>query len=190
MFVLDSSGSIGIDNWLKVLNFTKSVAGDFQLGADAVQIGVITYGNRARTQFYLNTYSSGQNISNAIDNIRWLDQNTNTSGGIRLMYTDLFNQRNGDRPSAPNIGIVITDGVSTFDANLTIPEADTARSRGIIMFAIGIGEEISQDELNGIGNRPSRQFVFNAENFDALIAIREQVVVAACQAASGKTCMK
>ena len=173
---------------MKVLDFTKSVATGFQLGSDSVQIGVVTYGNKAHIQFYLNTYENSQTITNAIDNINWLQENTNTSGGIRLMYRDLFNNTNGDRPSAPNIGIVITDGESTYDANLTIPEADEARSKKIKMFAIGIGDNtsISIDELRGIGDKPSNQFVFEAANFDALTAIREEVVVAACKAATGK----
>ena len=171
---------------MKVLDFTKSVATGFQLGSDSVQIGVVTYSNYAHIQFYLNTSDNSQDIRNAIDNIRYQAHGTNTSGGIRLMYRDLFNNTNGDRPTAPNIGIVITDGKSREDANLTIPEADKARSRNIKMFAIGIGDSISIDELRGIGDKPSDQFVFKAANFDALTAIREEVVVAACKAATGK----
>ena len=188
VFVLDSSGSIGLDNWMKVLNFTKSVASGFQLGSDSVQIGVITYANKARIQFYLNTYNNSQNIMSAIDSNPWKDEKTNTSGGIRLMYRDVFTKEKGDRPGATNIGIVITDGESNVDAHLTIPEADNARLRNIKMFAIGIGDNnsISIDELRGIGDKPSNQFVFEAANFDALTAIREEVVVAACKAATGK----
>ena len=188
VFVLDSSGSIGRENWIKVLNFTKSVASSFQLGSDSVQIGVITYANKAQIQFYLNTYDNSQNITSAIDSNTWKDEKTNTSGGIRLMYKDVFTKENGDRPIAANIGIVITDGASNVDANLTIPEADNARSRNIKMFAIGIGDNtsISIDELRGIGDKPSNQFVFEATNFDALTAIREEVVIAACKAATGK----
>ena len=102
------------------------------------------------------------------------------------MYRDLFNNTNGDRPGATNIGIVITDGESNVDAHLTIPEADNARLSNIKMFAIGIGDSISIDELRGIGDKPSDHFVFEAANFDALTAIREEVVVAACKAATGK----
>ena len=92
----------------------------------------------------------------------------------------------GAREDVPWIGIVITDGEANVDENETIPEAERARDAGIVMFALGIGDEVSQNELIGIANTPSSDFVFNADNFDALPAILDQVVVAACQVSVGK----
>ena len=42
---------------------------------------------------------------------------TNTSGGIRVMRRDVFSS-GGDRWDAPNIGFIITDGVSNRDSHL------------------------------------------------------------------------
>ena len=42
---------------------------------------------------------------------------TNTSGGIRVMRRDIFSS-GGDRWDAPNIGFIITDGVSNRDSHL------------------------------------------------------------------------
>ena len=92
----------------------------------------------------------------------------------------------GARANAPRLGIVITDGESTFDKNLTIPEADIAKSKGITMFAIGIGQGTSQDELRGIASKPSEQFVFNAVSFEALGAIKQGVVSTACGVVAGQ----
>ena len=46
------------------------------------------------------------------------------------MYQTMFTGPNGDRYNIPNIGVVITDGESNRDQNLTIPEANEARKRG------------------------------------------------------------
>ena len=54
VFALDSSGSIGIENWQKVLNFTKSIAGGFDIGPENVQIGVNYYSNAVSLAFHLN----------------------------------------------------------------------------------------------------------------------------------------
>ena len=95
VFSLDSSGSIGIENWRKVLNFTKSVAQAFTLGPNSVQVGVNYYGNRASVAFHLNDHNNTNDVLNSIDAIPWKDQNTNTSGGIRSMYRDMFTQERG-----------------------------------------------------------------------------------------------
>ncbi len=41
----------------------------------------------------------------------------------------------------------MTDGESLVDAELTIPEADAARAAGIILFAMGIGPNLKDVEL-------------------------------------------
>ena len=90
VFVLDSSGSIGLADWDRVLNFTKSIVSDFVIGSNNVHIGVNYYGNSAILAFNLDTYDTEADVMDAIDGIPWLDQNTNTSGGIRLMHRDMF----------------------------------------------------------------------------------------------------
>lgn len=54
----------------------------------------------------------------------------------------MFLQEKGDRPNVPNIGIVITDGESNRDPERTIPTANSAKDKGIILFSIGIGDQV------------------------------------------------
>ena len=84
------------------------------------------------------SFDNTSSVFDAIDAIPWLDQNTNTSGAIRFMHDTMFTAANGARDGVPWLGIVITDGVSTYDVNLTIPEADVAKNKDIVMFAIGL----------------------------------------------------
>ena len=131
VLVLDSSGSVGMDNWFKVLDFSKSLVKSFPiLGLNGVQFGVVSYGNRATVQFHLNSFATHRELYRAIELIPWKDQETNTSGGLRTMNELMFVKERGDREGVPNIGIVLTDGVSNRDENLTIPEADKARQNG------------------------------------------------------------
>lgn len=93
----------------------------------------------------------------------------------------MFATEHGDRPRAPNVGIIITDGVSSenYGANLTIPFAEEARRRGIILFAIGIGDQISMKELHGIAGNESN--VMLATDFDALSTIKTAIVSKTCE---------
>ena len=185
---MDSSTSLSLKaNWIKVLNFTKSVISGLVIGPLKVQVGLNIFTDDAQLVFHLNTYSDKSTLLASInpDAIPWKLGNTNTAAGIRMMYRDMFTSQRGDRANVPNIAILITDGESTIDPEQTVPEANNARQKGITVFAIGIALK-SQTELEAIGNKPSEEYVFNADNVDALEAIRRKVLDAACKAAVGK----
>lgn len=74
VFVLDSSGSIGQDNWLRVLNFTKTVVSGLEVGPFDIRVGCVSYGTRSTVHFYLDTHDNKQDILDAIDMIPWKDQ--------------------------------------------------------------------------------------------------------------------
>jgi collagen type VI alpha len=44
-----------------------------------------------------------------------------------------------DRPDAPNIAVVVTDGISNINSRRTITEAINARAKNIHIYSIGIG---------------------------------------------------
>ena len=186
VFLVDSSGSIQRNNWQIILDFMKNIVRDFTIGPNNVRIGVAIFGNDVQPMFQLNTYSSQFEILNAIDRIPFLDQTTNTPAAIRYMRTAMFTPQNGDRPSAPNSVIIITDGVPRVptDVNearrLTLQEANLARSQGINIFTIGIGPELTRDFLVQIANQPSNQYVFQVNQVRELESILNQVSSAAC----------
>ena len=185
VFVMDSSGSVGEDNWKLVLEFVQNVVESLDIGSHSTRVGAITYGNRATPNFYLNTSYNKTIINATLDQIRWKDQETNTSGGIKFMSEHMFTRENGDRSSAPNVGIVITDGASNRDANLTIPYAKEAQAKGITMFAIGIGDQVKTEELEGIATNVS--MVYQVGDFDMLNTINSKLVSAACDIPVGKS---
>ena len=43
VFVIDSSGSIGVFQFQQALNFTANLVSEFRIGKDFTRIGVITY---------------------------------------------------------------------------------------------------------------------------------------------------
>ncbi len=186
IFLVDSSGSIQRNNWQIILDFMKNIVRDFTIGPSNVRIGVATFGNDVQPIFQLNSYTSQYEILNAIDRIPFLDQTTNTAAAIRYMRTVMFTQRNGDRPFAPNSVIIITDGVPRvpFDVNqarqVTLQEANLAKSQGINIFAIGIGPELTRDFLVQMANPPGDQYVFQVSQVRQLETILNQVSSAAC----------
>lgn len=109
-----------------------------------MQIGIVTFGNKAYPQFQLNTYETKDEILSAIDDVEWKNENTNTSGAIRYMCDVAYTVANGDRPESRNIAFIMTDGKSSVDyeGEQTIPNARAAREKGVSIFAIGVGDQV------------------------------------------------
>ena len=177
VFVLDSSGSIRDqnvddqpDNYDLMLQFMANIVDDLDIGAAATQVGLVRFSDRGELLFRLGEYNTKQALREQILATSYVGSNTNTSGGLYVMYTEAFNAANGDRASFPNVAVVITDGFSTFDNDTTIPNAVIARNRGIQIFSVGITNNINLNELRQMSSQPQLENVnyFVSENFATL----------------------
>ena len=75
------------------------------------------FSNKGETVFMLNKYEDKKSMTDAINNIPYVDGKTNTADGIRIMHKELFTFKNGDRSDVQNIAIVMTDGDSTVNVS-------------------------------------------------------------------------
>ena len=93
-FVVDSSGSIktsdfgqdqtGGPNFAKMKTFMKNLVNALHsLENHKVGVAAISYSNVAQVMFNL-TYDKNETLK-AVDDIEFFNQNTNTSGALRLM---------------------------------------------------------------------------------------------------------
>jgi len=182
VFVVDSSGSIGKENWHHVLDFINEVIDKVGVGPQATHVGFLTYGNRAHGIFHLNNFTDPAQMKAAVSAAKFLDENTNTSGGIATATNIEFTKENGDREKAPNIMVVITDGVSTYDNVTTIPNAVAAKNKGIIVVSIGVGNLTSQAELEGIASpgKDGKPIVLQVKAYDALDLVNTRLANVAC----------
>ena len=96
-----------------------------------------------------------------------------------LKFIQTLFYRKGDRSDAPNVAIVITDGVSNINSRRTIPEAEESRDVGIHIYAVGIGLTDTR-ELNGIASEPASENAFAVNNFDQLSGLGEKIFTASC----------
>ena len=99
-------------------------------------------GNKAYLQFYLPNYTDTQSLERAIRRIHYCDENTNTTGGLQVARTELFNAANGDRSDVLNVIVLITDGNPTWDVDLLPGEVQLIRSLGIRIVGVGVTSEV------------------------------------------------
>ena len=101
-----------------------------------------TAGNQAYLQFYLSNFTDRASLLNAVRRIPYCDENTNTTGGLRLTRTEIFKAANGDHPDVPNVIVLITDGNPTREADILGDEARLIKSLGITIVGVGVTNEV------------------------------------------------
>ncbi|XP_067663881.1 collagen alpha-3(VI) chain-like [Haliotis asinina] len=180
VFLLDSSGSVKTHNFKRMLSFMKNFLSTASIDDGKVRVGVAIFNSRATIKFHLNKYKTKKALFRAIDKIKYRGGRTNTFAGLRLLRSQMFKRRRGDRRGAKNVALVVTDGLSNVKSKRTIPEAKAVRRAGIHIFAIGIGLTKTA-ELDGIASRPAAENRFTVRNFKKLKGLRDRVFTSVCQ---------
>ena len=202
VFVVDSSGSIckgdgqtpqNCRNWEFILAFMNSIVDELTIGEYNTRVGVVQFGNQGFSKFYLNSHYNKEDVMNEISTLPFLDQYTNTSGGIRVAMIEQYISSRGERNDKENVMILITDGESTFDNDRTISDAEAARKAGVKILSIGVTRRISVTEVKGISSEPQQENVtyWLVNDFDNLQDIVQALVQQTCTVvSSGKYDLK
>lgn len=177
-FVLDSSGSIGEDNWELVKSYVREVTATVGVEGDQ-RVAIITYGDFGSV---ITGFTNNQgSLSSIINNLVFLDDSTNTADGLcRLLSLNW-------RSNVLRIAIVMTDGKSNRNSPAcgNTSSAVEAIHNGImpaITFSvIGVTGNVDQDELEAIATSNGLIYHLNSlQNTEALDNIREQQTYVIC----------
>jgi len=95
-------------------------------------------------QFHLNQFTNVQSLVNAVRQIQYCRGNTNTTGGLRLARTEIFNAANGDRSGVPNVLVLITDGNPTREVDQLDEEVRRIKRLGVTIVGVGVTNRVSQ----------------------------------------------
>ncbi|KAF4015775.1 hypothetical protein G4228_007371 [Cervus hanglu yarkandensis] len=176
VFLIDGSGSISSWDFNKMLNFVKAMMSQFQRPSS--QFSLVQFSTKTTQHFTFKDFATSSDPLSLLNSVRQMRGWTFTASAIRLVTDRLFSAAYGARKDASKILIVITDGEKTekLDYKDVIPQAEAA---GIIRYAIGVGSAFrytnTLQELIDIASTPSKEHVFQVENFDALRDIQKQL---------------
>ncbi|KAG2393293.1 hypothetical protein C9374_006824 [Naegleria lovaniensis] len=106
VFLLDSSGSIGGENFNSMRRFAKRITGRFKLGADAVQVGIVKFHDWETIELELT--ADGALINRTLDQMDYDSGATAQIAGLRAAVNVL----SYGRPDAAKVIYVLTDGIS------------------------------------------------------------------------------
>ena len=122
-----------------------------------------------------------------MENLKFLDETTNTTYALHLARTQLFGSEDrGDRPNVPNVAIILTDGKPTGDVATAAKAARELRDSGVRIISIGVTREISEELLMNMSSAPrvKDQDYFTSPDFDKLNSLLLGIINSACLAPS------
>uniref|UniRef100_A0A8C6E868 Collagen alpha-5(VI) chain n=1 Tax=Moschus moschiferus TaxID=68415 RepID=A0A8C6E868_MOSMO len=173
MFLVDSSGSIGHENFEKMKTFMKNLLDKIQIGEDKTRVGVVQFSHYSKEEFQLDKYFTQKEISDAIDSMPLISDRTLTGSAITFVGP-YFSESKGGRSMVKKFLILLTDGEAQDDVR---DPAKALRDNGVVIFSVGIyGANRTQlEEISGDGS-----LIFHVENFDDLKTIESKLVFRVC----------
>ncbi|KAK0050641.1 collagen alpha-1(XII) chain [Biomphalaria pfeifferi] len=116
IFILDVSSSIGDKNFEIQKHYVSNITREFTVSPTQVRFGCLIFDANPTKQFDLKDYLDNDSLSKAILDIKYPYKNgTHTHKALtEVLEKKMFDTEAGGRDEAPNIVIVIPDGLSTY----------------------------------------------------------------------------
>jgi uncharacterized protein YegL len=178
IFVLDSSGSVGISNFQTMKTFVTNVISDFSIGPTKTRVGVINFASDVDESIPLGSINNASSLNAAIDSIPYIDSGTRTHLALNLLRTGAFNNSRVNE-GIPRVAIVLTDGQSN-DPEATVLASTLLHQAGINVYAFGIGTGVNVEELTTIASSPLNVFQIASFSPAAFSGILLQLQSTAC----------
>eukprot|EP00998_Keelungia_sp_KM082_P010790 NODE_6_length_4369_cov_64.953088_g5_i0.p1 GENE.NODE_6_length_4369_cov_64.953088_g5_i0~~NODE_6_length_4369_cov_64.953088_g5_i0.p1 ORF type:complete len:1422 (-),score=425.11 NODE_6_length_4369_cov_64.953088_g5_i0:103-4341(-) len=175
IIVLDASGSIQDDDWIKMQDFARIIINDMEshLGPDPdkdVRIGLITYANSAKLEISMSYdhYALIEKVNNA----QKTSGSTRTHLALDMAHDELLSH---SPPGKCKLIKVVTDGLSNKPA-LTATAAHGIKAAGIAsVMAIGVGWMAQDSELQSIASAPLENNTFHLTDFSGLADLAHNI---------------
>ena len=112
VLVVDESASIRTSDFDLMKSFLSDLVSRLDVDNGNTRVGLVSYSSQVKTTFNLNAHTSVKSLQTAITNLSTPRGDTNTHFALEHVRTTLFTSAAGDRSNAPNVVVVVTDGIS------------------------------------------------------------------------------
>ncbi|XP_056255603.1 collagen, type XXVIII, alpha 1a [Seriola aureovittata] len=184
VFVIDSSESVGPENFELVKDFVNALIDRVSVSREASRIGVVLYSHVDMVVVSLQQQYSQEDVKAAVRKMPYLGEGTFTGSAIHRA-NQLFQ---ASRPGVRKVAVVLTDGQADPRDVMQFEETATqAHAEGIEMFVIGVvnrtdplSEEF-QAEMNAIASDPDEEHVYLIDDFRTLPTLESQILSRICE---------
>ncbi|XP_034147491.1 vWFA and Collagen domain-containing protein [Esox lucius] len=178
VYIMDGSSSVGTPDFNLAKRWLVNITSGFQVSSRHTQVGVVQYSDTPRLEIPLGKHLSSPELVGAINAISYLGGNTQTGRAIKFATQHVFPSSTRTHPARNRIAVVLTDGRSQDDV---VDAAVEAKAQNIILFAVGVGNEILNSELVSMANEPPSTYVLYAEGYSSISNIQDAMQQKLCQ---------
>jgi uncharacterized protein YegL len=155
-FVLDGSGSVGIDNFNTTLKFLADMTSSLTFHStdlrQSSRVGMIQFTSQSFFQFGFNQFRQKEAVKDQILKTVYEDGGTNIANGMKGALDKIFTKAD-TRQNFPKFMMVLTDGDDSSDV---ISQRINAEKQNITVLAIGIGSGVRKAKLLQIAGSKKR----------------------------------
>ncbi|NXR64481.1 COSA1 protein, partial [Rhadina sibilatrix] len=184
VFVIDSSESVGPDNFNIIKTFMKTFIDKVSADHTTTRIGIINFSHRVDLVSSLKQYTGKEYLKSAVDKMPYLGEGTYTASAVQEAI-QLFQAA---RPAVRKVAVVITDGqADTRDEVRLDTVVREAHATNIEIFVIGIVQRNDPHyddflkEMQLIATDPDEEHVYQIDDFITLSALENKLITKICE---------
>ena len=140
IFVLDSSTSVGPDNWQLQLEFVSKLTAPLTIGRKGARVALVTFNTETTVQFGFNRFNDAKSLRQGVMRTKFTEGVTFTGEALEKVLQKLVPKM---RKDIPRLLFLVTDGKPNGEVS-TRKMAQKIRSLGVKIFAVGIGNDVSK----------------------------------------------
>ena len=180
VFMVDSSASVGSENYQKEKEFVKSLARLVNVTSEKSKVAVIAYSTRTIPVVQFDGYQSLDDLDEKVDDMPLL------GGSYRRMDVALQKASqillNSARQHAPKIAVLLTAGRQIPSGVSLDTATQPVRSLNGTVIVVALGQQYDKRELDPVVSEPKD--LFEIESFDVLLS-RARTIGKAIEEKSG-----
>ena len=155
------------------LAFVRAIASGMNIGEDKVHVGLLPKDCYSVPGFQLKEGHNEQTLDRLLDADHFSTADTMTQ--LKRMRDSSFSLENGGRDGAARIGVIVIDK-NSIDLSEAQLEAQYAKDmEGIELFVVGVGDSVSDSELNAIASEPTEKHVFRVDEYCDLLSVADHL---------------
>lgn len=185
VYIIDGSSSLGITDFNTAKRWLINITSGFDVSSRRTQVAVVQYSDTPRLEIPLGRHQDTRTLLRDIAAISYLGGKTQTGRAIKFATDHVFSVINHTtKPTRNRIAVVLTDGRSQDDV---VDAAMEAKAQNIVLFAVGVGEEITNVELVSMASKPSSTYVLHVEDYTSIGNIKDVMEQKLCEGESSST---